>query len=156
LVWIAPYCSFDGRTNSGIGWRQISIALKTHFAAQSVKWPYSWSDRRDPNIGFSQQRSLFRCVQICVFGDGVQGKGAPFPCISNGEARQYLDFASPPSTEKSTLTVRMVADEVFCRLPTMGAVGGVPWLRVLWPNTRCSKSESRTAGRALLPKRILR
>jgi hypothetical protein len=24
-----------------------------------VQWPYSWSDRRDPNIGFSQQHSLF-------------------------------------------------------------------------------------------------
>ena len=53
--------------------------------------------------------------------------------------------------KKAAPTVRMIADEVFCRLPTMGAVRGVPWFRVLWPNTRCSKSESRTAGPALLP-----
>ena len=33
----------------------------------------------DPNIGFSQQHRLFRCVEICVFGDGVQGKGRPSP-----------------------------------------------------------------------------
>jgi len=44
----------------------------------------------------------------------------------------------------------MVADEVFCGLPRMEADRGVPRLRVLWPNTRCLKSESRAAGRALL------
>jgi hypothetical protein len=121
-----------------------------------VLWPYSWSDRRDSDIGFAQQHGFFECVQICVFGDGVQGKGRPFPCSSNTEAPERSDFCFFPGTENSASAVRANADEVFCWLPTMGAVGGVPRLRVLWPNTRCLKSESRAAGRALLPKRILR
>ena len=83
-------------------------------------------------------------------------EGEPFPCISNGEARHRRISPSLRRRQRYTHTVRMVADEVFCWLPTMGAVRGVPWLRVLSPNTRCSKAESRTAGCALLPKRILR
>src|SRR5215831_6918377 len=35
--------------------------------------------RRDPNIGFAQQQKLFGCVQICVFGEGVEGKGRASP-----------------------------------------------------------------------------
>src|SRR5262244_780236 len=44
--------------------------------------PYSWSDRRSSNIRFAQQHRVFRCVQICTFGDGVQGKGSPSPAAS--------------------------------------------------------------------------
>ena len=118
--------------------------------------PYSWSDRRNSNIRFPQQQRFFRCVQIRGFGDGVQGKGAPFPCISNKEAPRCSDICFRPGTENSASAVQTNADEGFWRLPTMEAVGGVPRLRVLTPNTRCLKPESRTAGRALLPKRILR
>ena len=70
-------------------------------------------------MGFAQQCRLVGSVQICVFGDGVQGKGIPFPCISNGEAREQSDFSFLTGTEKVAPTVRMVADEVFCWLPTM-------------------------------------
>ena len=39
-----------------------------------MKSPYSWSGCKNSNIGFAQQHNFFGCVQICVFGDGVQGK----------------------------------------------------------------------------------
>src|SRR6266576_1928569 len=98
--------------------------------ARWCKRPYSWSDRRDPNRGFAQQRSLFGCVQICVFRGWGAGEGAPFPCISNGEASRWSDFRFLADRGNCASAVRRDADEVFCQLPTMGAVRGVPRLRV--------------------------
>jgi hypothetical protein len=50
-----------------------------------------------------------------------------------------------------TTKVEMVADEVCsCAAEQWRLGSGVPRLRVLSPNTRCLKSESRAAGRALL------
>jgi len=118
--------------------------------------PYSWSDRGNSNIGFAQQRRLYRCVQICIFGDGVQGKGRPSPASAIQKSQRRAHFCFLPSTGNSASAVRKDGDEIFCRLPRMEADRGVPRLRVLSPNTRCLKSESRTAGRALLPERILR
>src|ERR1700730_18830239 len=54
------------------------------------------------------------------------------------------------SAGKRAHAVQMVADEVFCWLPTMSASRGVPLLRVSPSNTRCLASESRAAGCALL------
>jgi hypothetical protein len=121
-----------------------------------VTSPYSWSDRGNSNIGFAQQGRLYRCVQICIFGDGVQGKGRPSPASAIQKSQRRAHFCFLPSTGNSASAVRKDADEIFCRLPRMEADRGVPRLRVLSPNTRCLKSESRTAGRALLPERILR
>ena len=121
-----------------------------------VLTPYSWSARRNSNRRFPQQQRFFRRVQICGFGDAGQRKEAAFPCIGNKEAPRSCDICLHPGTENSALLVRRNADEGFWRFPTMESVRGVPRLRVLTPNTRCLKSESRTAGRALLPKRILR
>jgi hypothetical protein len=84
-----------------------------------MKSPYSWSDGRDANIGFSQQHSLFRCVQICVFGDGVQGKGTPFPCISNRE---------PQDGRRSIFIQAQETLRVFCeRMRMKFSAGFLQW-----------------------------
>jgi hypothetical protein len=138
---------------------KITISLKSaapNRRRKLVTSPYSWSDRGNSNIGFAQQGRLYRCVQICIFGDGVQGKGRPSPASAIQKSQRRAHFCFLPSTGNSASAVRKDADEIFCRLPRMEADRGVPRLRVLSPNTRCLKSESRTAGRALLPERILR
>ena len=63
-----------------------------------MKWPYSWSDRRNSKVGFAQQHSLFGCVQICVFGDGVQGKGYPSPASAIEKPSSWSDIGSLPGT----------------------------------------------------------
>ena len=85
-------------------------------------------------MGFAQQCCLVGSVQICVFGDGVQGKGSPSPA-SAIQKPGMVGFRLRFRRDNAVHTVRMVADEVFCWLLTMGAVRGVPWLRVKWPNT---------------------
>jgi hypothetical protein len=89
---------------------------------------------------------------------GLQGKGAvelkawaetcsPFPCIVDVEASDTLMGNDVCQGEHGSMKVQMhcvgegrrcvemVADEVFCWLPTMTANRGVPLLRVLSPNT---------------------
>jgi hypothetical protein len=53
--------------------------------------PYSWSARGNSKAGFAQQRSLFGSVQICVFGDGVQGKGCPSPAAAIEKSAKVTD-----------------------------------------------------------------
>ena len=57
--------------------------------------------------------------------------------------------------EKERTPVQMVADEVFCWLPTMSASRGIPLLRVSPSNTRCLL-QSLEQRDALCSKRILR
>ena len=108
-----------------------------------------------PRCTMTFQRTATNPLTRCL-NPRVHSRGRPSPASAMEKPGSTWISRPLPGTEKAAPTVRMVADEVFCRLPTMGAVRGVPWLRVLRPNRRCSKSESRTAGRALLPKRILR
>ena len=71
-------------------------------------------------MGFAQQCGLVGSVQICVVGDGVQGKGIPSPASAiqkPGSVGFRLLFCSDDAAHP----VGMVADEVFCWLPTMGA-----------------------------------
>jgi hypothetical protein len=80
-------------------------------------------------MGFAQQRGLLGSVQICVVGDGVQGKGSPSPA-SAIQKPGIVGFRLLFRGDNAAHTVRMVADESFCWLPTMGAVRGVLRLRI--------------------------
>ena len=44
-------------------------------------------------MGFAQQCRLVGSVQICVFGDGVQGKGSPSPASAIQKPGIHRDFA---------------------------------------------------------------
>lgn len=71
-------------------------------------------------MGFAQQCRLVRSVQICVFGDGVQGKGSPSPA-SAIQKRGIVGFRLLFCSDNAAHPVRMVADEVFCRLAKNGS-----------------------------------
>ena len=78
--------------------------------------PYSYLARRNYEMGFAQQCCLVGSVQICVIGDGVQGKGSPSPA-SAIQKLGVVGFRLLFRADSAAHTVRMVADEVFCRLP---------------------------------------
>ena len=71
-------------------------------------------------MGFAQQCCLVGSVQICVVGDGVQGKGSPSPA-SAIQKPGVVGFRLLFRADSAAHTVRMVADEVFCRLPKNGS-----------------------------------
>jgi hypothetical protein len=71
-------------------------------------------------MGFAQQCCLVGSVQICVIGDGVQGKGSPSPA-SAIQKPGVVGFRLLFRADSAAHTVRMVADEVFCRLPKNGS-----------------------------------
>jgi hypothetical protein len=86
----------------------------------SIPSPYSYLARRNYEMGFAQQCCLVGSVQICVVGDGVQGKGIPSPASAiqkPGGGGFRLLFRA----DSADHAVRMVADEVFCRLPKNGS-----------------------------------
>ena len=125
-------CRDLGKAGGSCPERAVAVVisrLRSLTSGQNVKWPYSSLARRDYEMGFAQQCGLVGSVQICVVGDGVQGKGSPSPASAiqkPGSVGFRLLFCS----DNAAHPVRMVADEVFCRLPTMGAVRGVLRLRV--------------------------
>src|SRR5260370_39696041 len=71
-------------------------------------------------MGFAQQCCLVGFVQICVVGDGVQGKGIPSPA-SAIQKPGVVGFRLLFRADSAAHAVRMVADEVFCRLPKNGS-----------------------------------
>src|SRR5215475_10775358 len=127
--------------------------------------PYSYSARKILKVRFQQPSDLDRSVNICDFGGWGAGEGgnlectpeakgiSPFPCVSKVEAwrGRRRRFVMEAAEGHVTTNVEMVADEVCCWPAEHMATGsGVPRLRVLSPNMRCLKSESRAAGCALL------
>jgi hypothetical protein len=79
-------------------------------------------------MGFAQQCYPVGPVQNCVFGDEGAGKDSPTSLMEK-LCRLGLSVLSVQSKDGAR-AVRMVADEVFCGLPTMGADRGGPRLRV--------------------------
>ena len=80
-------------------------------------------------MGFAQQCCVVGSVQICVVGDGVQGKGT-LPLHQQYRSQASSDFASSSAqTGLPTLCewLRMKFSAAFLRV---GVVRGVPWLRV--------------------------
>src|SRR5260370_9229904 len=88
--------------------------------SQLVKSPYSYLARRNYEMGFAQQCCLVGSVQICVIGDGVQGKGSPSPA-SAIQKPGVVGFRLLFLPHTAAHTLRMFADEVFCRLPKNGS-----------------------------------
>jgi hypothetical protein len=60
-----------------------------------------------------QQCRLVGSVQICVVGDGVQGKELPFPCSSNTEQpdrlRDFAGGASAPAIQNTNHAARLIS-----------------------------------------------
>src|SRR5215831_4010757 len=98
---------------------------------------------------------------------GLQGKGeiwsaprkrkgiSPFPCTITVEAWRGWSWvtAGLGVGKRRGTGLRMwkwLRMKISAGSRTMATSSGVPRLRVLTPNTRCLKSESRAAGRALL------
>ena len=113
--------------------RRLSVA-STHLPSQRLRrWqytqmsPYSWSDRGNSNRGFAQQRSLFGCVQICVFGDGVQGKGRPSPASAIEKLEDGLIsvfFQAQESLRRLCELMRMKFSAGFLQWELSGASRG--------------------------------
>src|SRR5215831_19536039 len=130
--------------------------------------PYSHSTRKILKDGLQQLTDRDRSVNSCAFGGmGLQGKGeiwsaprkrkgiSPFPCTITVEAWRGWSWvtAGLGVGKRRGTGLRMwkwLRMKISARCRTMATSSGVPRLRVLTPNTRCLKSESRAAGRALL------
>jgi len=121
--------TFEDAVVSRVFFDGIYSLLWFDMLCETGNLPYSDLARRDYEMGFAQQCRLVRSVQICVFGDGVQGKGSPSPA-SAIKKPGIVGFRLLFWSDNAAHAVQMVADEVFCWLPRMGAVRGVLRLRV--------------------------
>src|SRR5215467_2348309 len=110
-----------------MGGPKAHVKLRTRVVSAT---PYSWSDRRNHDIGFAQPCRVLWSVHICVFGDGVQGKGRPSPA-SSMKKLSIVDVALFGQRKRIRVALCEWLRMKFCAgLLTMRADRGVPRLRV--------------------------